>query len=155
MRNVNQLEGPHRLDVGLGHRVRERRRALGVTQQELAAAIGVTFQQVQKYERGSNRISFSKLALVAQALKCRLGDLADGLDAGRPALEVEHVNDLTRVDGALDLLEAFVALPTPRLRLVLIHHARELGRALSSMEPAAQVRPKRSLGAASEDPPDA
>ncbi|MFN3627289.1 MAG: helix-turn-helix domain-containing protein [Parvibaculum sp.] len=64
-----------RLDAQIGDTIRKRREALGVTQAQLGAAIGVTFQQVQKYEQGRNRVAASKLILVAEALKCDVGEL--------------------------------------------------------------------------------
>lgn len=59
----------HRVDVAVGARIRLRRRLLGVTQQQLAEALGLTFQQVQKYERGANRVSASKLYEIASTLE--------------------------------------------------------------------------------------
>lgn len=56
-------DAPSRLDVALGLQIRRRRKALGVSQTALAEAIGLTFQQIQKYERGFNRVSFSRLGL--------------------------------------------------------------------------------------------
>jgi transcriptional regulator with XRE-family HTH domain len=123
-------EGPHRLDIAIGQRIRERRRALGRSQQDLAEALGVSFQQVQKYERGANRISFSRLVEVAGALQCRLADLAEGLDADRPPKELEHVNGLMTADGALQMLEAYAALPTDALRRAVLHHVRALNEVL-------------------------
>lgn len=64
-----------RLDLQIGDAIRKRREALGVTQAQLGAAIGVTFQQVQKYEQGRNRVAASKLIRVAEALKCDIGEL--------------------------------------------------------------------------------
>lgn len=97
-----------------------------MSQQDLADAIGVSFQQVQKYEIGSNRISFSRLVDAAGALKCRLGDLADGLEPDRAAGEIEEVNALMAADGALEMLEAYAALPTDAMRRAVLHHARAL-----------------------------
>ncbi|WP_156398384.1 helix-turn-helix domain-containing protein, partial [Caulobacter sp. Root1455] len=54
-------ESPDPIDVHVGKMIRARRRAIGASQHDLAPAIGVTFQQVQKYELGSNRVSASKL----------------------------------------------------------------------------------------------
>ena len=51
----------HSVDVQVGQKVRQRRSSLGLTQEELAASVGITYQQLQKYERGSNRISASRL----------------------------------------------------------------------------------------------
>ena len=122
---------PHRLDIAIGRRIRERRRALGMSQVALAEAVGVTFQQIQKYERGSNRISFSRLVEVAEALNCQLGVLAEGLDASAPVDQLEHLNELLAKGGALEMLEAYAALPTKGLRRAILQHAK----ALASVEP--------------------
>jgi transcriptional regulator with XRE-family HTH domain len=130
MAKIMNGDGPHRLDVAIGQRIRERRRALGRSQQDLAEALGVSFQQVQKYERGANRVSFSRLVEIAGALKCRLGDLADGLDPDRAPDQIEHVNGLMEVDGALEMLEAYSALPSDAIRRALLQHVRALGAVL-------------------------
>jgi transcriptional regulator with XRE-family HTH domain len=57
------------IDIEVGRRIRIRRWALGLSQQDLASEIGVRFQQVQKYETGSNRVSASRLWMIAQVLK--------------------------------------------------------------------------------------
>lgn len=72
------------LDVQIGARVRARREALGINQSELGRRIGVTFQQVQKYEKGVNRISASTLIRAAEALLCPASDLL-GVDPGLPS----------------------------------------------------------------------
>ncbi len=59
---------PHPVDVHVGERVRQRRKVLGLTKTNLGDAIGLTFQQVQKYERGVNRIGVSRLLALTQAL---------------------------------------------------------------------------------------
>src|SRR5437763_9806163 len=61
-------DAPDPVDVHVGQRIKERRTSLGITQEKLAAEIGVTFQQVQKYERAANRIGASRLAYLARAL---------------------------------------------------------------------------------------
>lgn len=60
-------EHPHPVDVHVGQRVRERRILLGMSQQNLGIAIGITFQQIQKYEKGTNRIGCSRLFDLAEA----------------------------------------------------------------------------------------
>jgi len=119
-------EGHHPLDVAIGQRMRERRRALGMSQQDLAEKLGVSFQQVQKYERGANRISFSRLVEAAGALKCKLGELAEGLDSDRTSGKLEQVNGLMSVPGALHMLEAYAALPSDALRRAVLNHVRDL-----------------------------
>ena len=125
---------PHRFDVAIGQRIRERRRSIAMSQAALAAATGVTFQQIQKYERGANRISFSRLVQVAEALGCPIGALAEGLSQAQPADELEHLNALLAKPGALEMLEAYAALPTHALRRTVLHHARALTQAISAPE---------------------
>jgi transcriptional regulator with XRE-family HTH domain len=60
---------PTQVDINVGLRVRMRRTELGLSQERLAAAIGVSFQQLQKYERGKNRISASRLHMIARKLE--------------------------------------------------------------------------------------
>jgi transcriptional regulator with XRE-family HTH domain len=119
-------EGPRRLDVEIGRRIRERRRAIGMSQVQLARAIGVTFQQVQKYERGANRVSFSRLMDIVVALRCHLTDLTDGLDPTVQTHSPEHVRRWAAEEGAPELLEAYAALSNGPLRRALLDHARAL-----------------------------
>jgi len=117
---------PHALDVAIGHRIRERRRRLGISQAGLAEAVGVTFQQIQKYERGANRVSFSRLLEIAHALDCGLANLAQGLDVDAQP-DVRGINDLLAVEGAMDLLSAYSGIESRELRRALLQHARALG----------------------------
>jgi len=75
---------PHPIDVHVGARVRVRRTLLGMTQTDLGDALGLTFQQVQKYERGTNRISSSRLYDLARVLDLSVENFFDELspDAG-------------------------------------------------------------------------
>ncbi len=74
---------PHPVDIHVGRRLRERRTVMGVSQETLAEAIGVSFQQVQKYERGANRISASRLWLAARLL----GVAVDHFFVGLPGMD--------------------------------------------------------------------
>jgi transcriptional regulator with XRE-family HTH domain len=69
---------PDAVDVMVGGNVRRRRTMLGVSQEKLAAQLGITFQQVQKYEKGTNRVSASKLVAISTALQCNVADLFAG-----------------------------------------------------------------------------
>src|SRR6478672_9737009 len=71
--------GPNPIDRHVGLRIRMRRKELGVSQEKLAESIGLTFQQVQKYERAANRVSASKLWEVARALNTTVGYFYEGL----------------------------------------------------------------------------
>ena len=69
MTDAPDERSPNPVDLHVGARVRMRRRLRGVSQEKLADCLGLTFQQVQKYERGANRISASKLYEIAAALQ--------------------------------------------------------------------------------------
>ena len=135
MTDLAKGDGPHRLDVAIGLRIRERRRKVGLSQQALAEAIGVTFQQVQKYERGTNRISFSRLVEVADTLTCRLGDLTEGLDQNHAPEALGQLNALLALDGAMAMLEAYAAVPSKALRRALVAHARVLSTVTDTVDP--------------------
>lgn len=108
------------MDVALGAAVRIRRRTIGISQEALADQCGVSFQQIQKYENGANRISFSRLVQIARALKCRVVDLMDVLDG--PDRETTGDLDLLtrmRTPGAVELLAAYEQMgPEARTSLV-------------------------------------
>src|ERR1700759_5103941 len=72
---------PNPIDVHVGSRVRLRRTLLGLSQERLAGALGLTFQQVQKYERAANRVSASKLFEIARALSTSVSYFYEGLNA--------------------------------------------------------------------------
>src|SRR6185436_343869 len=104
-------KSPDPMDIALGAAVRIRRRTIGMSQEALAEQCGVSFQQIQKYENGANRISFSRLVQIARALRCRVVDLMDVLDT--PDRETAGDLDLLtrmRTPGALELLAAYERL---------------------------------------------
>lgn len=71
---------PNPVDLHVGARIRMRRRILGVSQERLAEDLGLTFQQVQKYERGANRVSASKLYEIAKSLQSPVDYFFEGLE---------------------------------------------------------------------------
>ena len=76
---ATEIRLPNPVDLHVGARIRLRRRMQGVSQEKLADALGLTFQQVQKYERGANRVSASKLYEIAAALRAPVAYFFDGL----------------------------------------------------------------------------
>jgi transcriptional regulator with XRE-family HTH domain len=114
------------MDIALGAAVRIRRRTIGLSQEALAEKCGVSFQQIQKYENGANRISFSRLVQIARALRCRVTDLMDVFD-GADSETAEDLDLLTRmrVPGAVELLTGFEKL-TPEVRGSLLNLVRTL-----------------------------
>jgi transcriptional regulator with XRE-family HTH domain len=102
---------PEPADVALGAAIKLRRTALGMSQDALASRAGVSFQQIQKYERGSNRVSFSRLVRIARALDCRVADLVSALDAPGAApdaavLALLHLPAAPTLLGLFEKLEA-------------------------------------------------
>lgn len=87
---------PHPKDVHVGQRIKERRLVVGITQEALGAAVGVSFQQMQKYERADNRVSAGRLHDIALALKVPVSYFFEELEAPleHPREMLETVKDL-------------------------------------------------------------
>lgn len=98
----------YEIDTHIGQRIRERRLVMGVTQTQLADAIGVAFQQVQKYETGKNRVSGSKLFRIAEILQVHIGYFWDGLPA-QHALDAGADKLAPRTGREADMLRAYRA----------------------------------------------
>jgi transcriptional regulator with XRE-family HTH domain len=118
---------PDMLDVAIGASIRLRRKQAGISQDMLAEKCGVSFQQVQKYENGANRVSFSRLVQIAHALGLRVVDLVGDIDegAGFSPAETTILTDLG-VSGATDMLRDFACLSPP-----LRHRVRDLVREIA------------------------
>jgi transcriptional regulator with XRE-family HTH domain len=84
------------IDFHIGKRMRRRRRLLGLTQQQLADACGVRFQQIQKYECGANRVSAARLWRIAGALETPVSYFYEGLADGASAMRAEPTVSLIR-----------------------------------------------------------
>ena len=117
---------PHHVDRHVGALIRAKRKAIGMSQEELAQALGITFQQIQKYERGFNRVSSSKLYEIAQKLDVPLVTFFEGLDHPEDSgntLAGDMIDFLGEA-GSQDLVAAFRAMnPTLRKRLIALAEA--------------------------------
>ena len=116
------------IELAIGARMRTRRRQLGLSQTSLAEALGVSFQQVQKYERGANRVAASTLVAAAEALGVSVGWLV-GEEGGGAGGDDEEVFRALARPGALELLMAFNAIPDTRARAALLALAQEMSHA--------------------------
>ena len=126
------IESPSPIDVHVGSRIRLRRAMLGLTQEKLADGVGVTFQQVQKYEKGTNRVSASRLFDFSKALdvpisfffdqikggvtEYKLAEEAQGYDAG-PSIDKKE---------SLDLLRNFHRITEPKVRKKILDLVKSL-----------------------------
>ena len=115
---------PNPIDVHVGSRVRLRRTLLGMSQEKLGEAIGLTFQQVQKYERGANRVSASMLVRAAKRLDCPVAFLVGEEPGGFPTDET--LLTMLAYPGAIDLLHAYTAIDDAGSRNAVVTVARAL-----------------------------
>ncbi|MFZ1428153.1 MAG: helix-turn-helix transcriptional regulator [Geminicoccaceae bacterium] len=127
---LNDLEVTRRpraqdIDKHVGARMRERRIMLGLTQQQMAELIGVTYQQAHKYEKGINRVAGGRLYSIAQALGVEVGYFYDGLGAEAGAFRPTQQQRLL-----LELTRNFVAIANRRHQEAICN----LARALSNMD---------------------
>lgn len=138
MPNLNrpQADEPDPVDVAVGARIRLRRNQLGISQSKLADAIGVTFQQVQKYERGANRVSASTLARMAPVLDCRISDLFGEVEGDEEAGRDRELFAVLKTPGATDMLQAYAGVRSSDARNALIHLARSIGGRATAPEAA-------------------
>jgi transcriptional regulator with XRE-family HTH domain len=128
----DQERAPNPIDVHVGLQVRLRRKELKISQEKLAEALGLTFQQVQKYERGANRISASKLYEIARALQVPIGWFFEGLAGSAGAGADEHGGQtpfahsfLTTQEG-IDLANLFPKVQRRRVRRRLVDLVRAM-----------------------------
>ena len=118
---------PHNVDIHVGKRVRHRRWMVGMTQQQLAEKVGIKFQQIQKYETGTNRISASRLWDIAEALNVPVEFFFEGLrDSGKREEIPGLPGDLMSDREALELVRSYYAIPEDQRRRLF-----ELARVLS------------------------
>ena len=121
------VDGPDPIDMHVGGQLRLRRAQAGMTQQELGGKLGLSFQAVQKYETGENRISASRLFQLACLLEVPLAYFFEGLDETGRGGETGS-SDLARKEASL-VLGAYYGITDPRLRSAcLMIMARMAGR---------------------------
>lgn len=127
-------DGPHPVDRHVGRRVCEKRLALGYNQSDLGRALGLTFQQIQKYEKGANRISASKLWDIARFFKVDIGYFFEGLTGAQIAGMAEggtaafdHDFPATRYTIEISRLAPQLSTRQQKLALELIRDMAERG----------------------------
>ena len=113
------------VDVLLGKKIRARRMEMGVTQSDLAGALGVSFQQIQKYERGVNRIGAGRLHQIAAKLEIDVSYFMSDIDGKISPTISRFANFMATKDGA-DICDAMIKLDAPHRRAVI-----DLARTLS------------------------
>jgi transcriptional regulator with XRE-family HTH domain len=118
-------KAPNPIDKHVGSRVRMRRMMLGMSQEKLGDALGLTFQQVQKYEKGTNRIGASRLQQIAQILQVQVSFFFEGApnilpnsnqDGFSEASSPAYVSDFLASSDGLALTKAFMKIEDSKLR---------------------------------------
>ena len=134
---------PNPIDIHVGSRIRLRRNMLGMSQEKLGEQLGITFQQVQKYEKGTNRVGASRLQNIAAILGVPVSFFFD--DAPETDLEsyryegVEEEPQLIELDPmakkeTLDLVRAYYKVPDPAVRKRLFELTKSLANAYGAEE---------------------
>ena len=120
-------------DEHVGNHIRTRRQILNMSQNELASAIGVTFQQVQKYENGSNRVGASRLLQIASALEVPIDFFFEGLPPPDGASKKKddrsseaYVSDFLASSNGRLLAKAFMQIRSPKLRRCIVGLIQEI-----------------------------
>lgn len=116
------------IDAYVGQKIKERRTLVGVSQTELANHLGITFQQVQKYEKGSNRVSASRLYEIAQILDCDLKSFFEGVEdvvtkkADKKAQDpsVKKTEEFAASTTGADVMKAFGSIEDPKVKKNLV-----------------------------------
>jgi transcriptional regulator with XRE-family HTH domain len=126
-------KAPNPIDKHVGSRVRMRRMMLGMSQEKLGDALGLTFQQVQKYEKGTNRIGASRLQQISHILQVPVAfffegaPMLQGTNAGmNEAPSPAYVSDFLATWEGLSLTKAFMRIKEPRLRRRIVDLVEEI-----------------------------
>lgn len=141
---VDVKKHPNEVDREIGRRIKQRRTDLGLNQQSLAQQIGVSYQQVQKYENGTDRVGASRLYAISSALHCDIADFFEAQGQFRETgAEYEAAIDTQRVlsteDGRL-LIHAFLTIDDAAVRHKLVELAATLATALRRPANGRRVR---------------
>lgn len=139
---IGKARQAHPVDVHVGGRVRLRRVFLGYSQEKLANALGLTFQQIQKYERGANRISASKLYELSRILSVPVTYFFEGVESegdsgpgggqetGAAGAATIHSSDpdFTNQRETLQLISSYYRIPDAKVRTEVLSLLKTLGR---------------------------
>lgn len=112
-------------DKAIGERIRTQRMAMGMSQEELGSRLGVSFQQVQKYEKGANRISAVRLSEVADALDTNAVTILDGVD-GDSKSKSTPISRFMSTKVGVELVEAMLEIKDPSVRQAIVSLAKSL-----------------------------
>ena len=130
---VATKKAPNPTDKHVGSRVRMRRMMLSMSQEKLGGALGLTFQQVQKYEKGTNRIGASRLQQISHILQVPVAFFFEGAPTSHPPVDgmseapsPTYVSDFLATSDGLALTKAFMEIKEPKLRRRIVDLVEEI-----------------------------
>src|SRR5439155_23514456 len=127
MEKSNLTKSPNPIDKHVGSRVRMRRMMLGMSQEKLGEELGLTFQQVQKYEKGTNRISASRLQHISNILQVTVPFFFEGAPGQREVVATsDYVSEFLATSAGLALIKAFIRIKDAKLRRAIVALVEEI-----------------------------
>ena len=141
-REMANKKQPNPIDIHVGSRVRLRRMMLSMSQEKLGEHLGITFQQIQKYEKGTNRIGASRLQHIARVLSVPVSFFFEDAPGGTgetaglgEQTQTSHIVDFLSSSEGIQLNRAFVRIKDPKLRRRVIDLVRGMAGEEQDSEP--------------------
>ncbi|MBC2884047.1 helix-turn-helix transcriptional regulator [Ochrobactrum sp. CM-21-5] len=131
---IENKKKPNPIDIHVGSRIRLRRNMLGLSQEKLGESLGITFQQIQKYEKGTNRVGASRLQAISSILNVPVsfffedapGSGVSGQDGFAEDNEATYVVDFLNSNEGVQLTRAFTKISDPKVRRKIIDLVKSL-----------------------------
>lgn len=132
---IENKKKPNPIDIHVGSRIRLRRTMLGMSQEKLGDSLGITFQQIQKYEKGTNRVGASRLQNISAILNVPVsfffedapGEAGSGAGGMSESASPNYVVDFLSSSEGLQLNRAFVKIHDPKVRRKIVDLVKALG----------------------------
>ncbi|KAB0572370.1 helix-turn-helix transcriptional regulator [Brucella pituitosa] len=131
---IENKKKPNPIDVHVGSRIRLRRNMLGLSQEKLGESLGITFQQIQKYEKGTNRVGASRLQAISSILTVPVSFFFEDAPGSNPTSqagfaednEATYVVDFLNSNEGVQLTRAFTKIADPKVRRKIIDLVKSL-----------------------------
>lgn len=131
---IENKKKPNPIDVHVGSRIRLRRNMLGLSQEKLGESLGITFQQIQKYEKGTNRVGASRLQAISSILTVPVAFFFEDAPGSTPTSqagfaednEATYVVDFLNSNEGVQLTRAFTKIADPKVRRKIIDLVKSL-----------------------------
>ncbi|MET3969077.1 helix-turn-helix transcriptional regulator [Bradyrhizobium sp. S3.9.1] len=112
------------VDAYIGEKIRGYRNKRNVSQEELGRMLGVSFQQIQKYEKGANRVTSSRLQQIAKIFECDVADLLPEQKKGKKIQTLSNLDRIAATRDGMKLIDSFVGIKSEVMRAAVVELAR-------------------------------